>query len=189
MSVQRPGLLVVEVGAELADGERDGLAAAGFFVETFTTEERGDRDALRALTTTLGALRARPDVDGERVALLGLERGATLAFLQACQASGAAAVVMWGGELVRDSLDAERPFQPLEMALGLEAPLQAHVAADSPAGAPARLGVVREALSQFARPFDIVVHPGAGFDEAARAAALRDSLEFLRTTLELTGGS
>ena len=183
----RPGLLVLEEAGALEEEELARLAGLGLVVERHGLTETSDRPALREVSSALSELAGRVEVDEERVALLGIGRGATLAFLHACQSSGVAALALWGGELVRDALDAERPFQPLEMALGLEAPLLLHVGAQAPAGAPERLGHIRATLSQFARRFDIVAHEAAGasLDGEARAAALENTLEFLCEELEL----
>jgi dienelactone hydrolase len=187
VSSSRPGLLVVEAADALLDSEQVALESAGLVVARHQVNEPSDRPALRAISEALDALTARPDVDEERVAVLGLERGATLSFLRACQSGGVAALALWGGELVRDTLDAERPFQPLEMALGLEAPLLAHVGGLTPAGAEARLEHIRATLSQFARRFDIVAHARAGelLEGEARSAALQNTVEFLVEELEL----
>ena len=183
----RPGLLVVEEAEALRAEELGALERAGLSVARHQLSEASDRPALRAIAEALAELAARADVDEERVALLGIGRGATLAFLCACQSGGVAALALWGGELVRDTLDAERPFQPLEMALGLEAPLLVHVGGLTPAGAPARLEHIRTTLSQFARRFDIVGHEEAGdaLEGDARTAALENTLDFLIEELEL----
>ena len=181
MEESRPALLVVEAGDELREAELDALEARGRVVARLTITESADRPALRELAAALELLRAREGVDGQRIELLGLGRGATLSFLYACQTGGLLAVAMWGGELVRDALDAERPFQPLEMALGLEAPLLVHVGAQTPAGAPERVELIRSTFAQFARDVEFEVHAEGGepLEGAARARALASTLEFL----------
>ncbi len=186
--ISRPALLVIEEGDGLQADELGVLEGAGLCVARHRLIEGGDRPALRAITEALAALAVREDVDEDLVALLGIGRGATLAFLRACQSGGVAALALWGGELVRDTLDAERPFQPLEMALGLEAPLLVHVGGEVPAGAPERLEHIRATLSQFARRFDIVAHGDSGdvLSEEARTSALNETVEFLVEELEVS---
>jgi dienelactone hydrolase len=187
VSAKTPALLVVEAGDELQATELASFEAAGLVVARVKLAALGDRPAMAELGAALAELRERDDVDEESVAVLGIEHGATVALLHACMNSGLAGLVMWGGVFLRDKLDAERPFQPLEMALGLEAPLLAHLGADAAAGSTERVQLTREALSQFARGFDIVAHSdvGARFEGAPRAKVLQHSLDFLVELFEL----
>ncbi len=186
MNPLRPALLVVEDEQALTSDELASLSAVGLVVARARITATADRPALRELSSALSELVAREDVDAERVAALGLGRCATLALLFACQSSGLAALTMWGGELVRDKLDAEHPFQPLEMALSLEAQLSVHLDSGSAAGSSERIEVVHQAMSQFARSYDIVLHAGdpTQLDAAARGSALEHTLAFLTEVLD-----
>jgi dienelactone hydrolase len=128
-----------------------------------------DRRALPELERALDALRARPGVDPERVGVLGLGRGGTLAFLLGC-ARRVAAVVDVEGPLSYPMLSAERPIQPLELALNLEGAFLGVFAATGSVDAQQR-ALLRIRLASAARPFELVELPGEGgsfFDPRAR---------------------
>lgn len=121
-----------------------------------------DRDVLADLDGAVRWLARRDDVDADRIAVLGLGRGGTLAFLFACHSRELVAAVTFGASLTYPQLSAQRPMQPIEMALNLSCPWLAFFGeADDSVDADER-GQMDRVLSQFARDFDIVSLPGAG---------------------------
>lgn len=121
-----------------------------------------DRRAVADLEAAAATLAQRPDVDARRLAVVGFGPGGTLAFLLGCQSRRIGAVVDFYGPIVYDELSADRPVQPLEMALNLSAPLLA-IFGEADGSIP--LDHVRkmgEVLSQFAKPHEILTLPGAG---------------------------
>jgi len=121
-----------------------------------------DRDAVARLEAALDELARHPGVDGDRLAAVGFGTGATLAFLLGCKSSRVAAVVGFAGRIVYPELSAEKPVQPLELALNLGCPLLGSYGALDPVTPPEHVDRMRTVLSQFAREFDIVSYPGAG---------------------------
>ncbi len=109
--------------------------------------------------------------------IVGLDRGATLAFLTACQSSRFQAVVTFDGDVAYPGLDAARPVQPHEMALNLGAPLLAHFASGGDAAAPQdpvpedEIELLRSKLDAFAKPYEIAVYPGLTRGFASTPAA------------------
>jgi dienelactone hydrolase len=133
---------------------------------------RDDRVALRELDGELEDLAGRAGVDRERLAVLGFGRGGTLAFLLGCTRR-LAAVVDVDGPVLHPALSAERPIQPLELALNFEGAFLGLFAADGPVAEEER-ELLRARLAAAARPFElsvpsgkeIVVDPRApGYDE------------------------
>ena len=160
-------------GCARALGER--LAAEGFHVLVPDLDSRGDdelpdRRAIGDLDGALGALAARVDVDEEKLAVVGLGRGGTLAFLCGCASSRPSAVVQFAGRVLYDELSAEKPTQPVELALNLGAALLAFYGEADEEVDATQLGFLRAALEQGAKSFELVVYPGAGgrfFDSGA----------------------
>jgi dienelactone hydrolase len=115
-----------------------------------------DRSALRALDPVLESVARRSDVERERIGVVGLGRGGTLAFLLGCTRR-VAAVVDVDGPVLYPALSAERPIQPLELALNLEgAFLGVFTASADRAG---EIEELRRRLASAARPFELVVDP------------------------------
>ena len=123
-----------------------------------------DRRALGDLDGALSALGGRDDVDEDRVAVVGLGAGGTFAFLFGCHSGSPAAVVSVGGRVVYAELSAEKPIQPLEMALNLSAPFLGLYGAEDARAPGADVETLRRTLEQFAKPFEIVRLEGAGRD-------------------------
>jgi dienelactone hydrolase len=136
-----------------------------------------DRRVLADLEAALERLGREPDVDPERVALVGLGAGGTWAFLAACASSRAAAVVDVQGRLVHDRLDRETPLQPLELALNLGAPALIVLGADDPATPPDEVERARAVLTQFARDFELHALPGFGAGLAGRGGVAEATSE------------
>ncbi len=120
----------------------------------------GDRASSADLEGAAQALAALPEVEAERVAVLGAGRGGTLAFLFACHSSTPSAAIAIDAPLIYAELGPERPAQPLELALNLGCPLLAIFDSESsvPAAERERL---EQVLSQFARDYDTVTIPAA----------------------------
>lgn len=199
MSPDAPGpvagvLFVCEGPVEDARPWLSRLAAEGYAV--LAPELRApadDRRAVVELVAALGHLAARPEVCAERLAALGLGRGGTLAYLLACKSPLLAAVADLGGSLFHPALSAERPIQPLELALNLDAPFLGVFAGSDPAAPPEQIAALRRTLDQFARPAEIHVlaEAAAGFlaqppdaDGPARRA-WELARDFLRAQLAL----
>jgi len=190
----RAGVLVVHESAFLASAETLGLLRdEGFEVAAHALGEEAresDRAALAELDGALDRLRRRPGVDPERLAVLGIERGGTLAFLLGCTRR-LAAVVDVEGPVLHAELSAARPAQPLELALNLEGSFLGVFAADGAVGARER-ELLREQLVSAARPFEIIETSGReifvdprrrGYDGAQVMETWRRVLVFLRETL------
>jgi dienelactone hydrolase len=170
------GVLLLDEGAEGACGAERILAAAGFVVHMPTLSAAAladDRAALRELDVALGELARGKGVERERLGAVGLGRGGTLAFLLGCTRR-LAAVVDVEGPVLHPALSAERPIQPLELALNFEGAFLGLFGADGPVGAEER-ELLRARLAAAARPFELVVAPGkeivldprrSGYDEA-----------------------
>lgn len=190
----RPGLLLIGGGASGRAELAAELEGAGFMVRECAGAELElpDRAAVAALRRALQELAARPGADARRLAAVGLGRGGTLAFLLGCT-ERLAAVVDVGGALSYAQLSAERPAQPLELALNLEGACLVVLAGESAAAAPAEIELLRATLSSAGKSFDIVVYPGAGegffdrggpgFAEAKAADLWRRVVAFLHAAI------
>lgn len=149
-----------------------------------------DRAALAELELALRWLGARADVDARRVRVLGLGWSGALAFVCACTCTGVSGGIGLAAPLVLPRLSANKPFQPIELALSLsggwlaiDAELDAHNGAEQRA-----LRALR--LDQAAREHSSVLLPGAtprfldpaspGYDARVRPGLLEHILEFAR---------
>lgn len=181
--------------AELVSEQADELRSAGLAVARVCPEPNGDRQALAALERTASELTERAEVDAERLAVLGFGELGTLAFLFACHSTRVAAAGLVQAPLVYARLDAQRPSQPLELALNIGCPLFAAFGLGDEALDPAHVDRMEAVLSQFAKPFDIVRLPGArgrfydrthaGFGPTEASEFQQALTAFLRTSLEL----
>lgn len=173
-------LLCAEARAAITRAAEERLASAGFVVlapELSTGALCADRRALQEIDAALEMLVHNPDVDRERLGVLGFGRGGTLAFLLACTRR-LAAVVDVDGPVLYPALSAERPIQPLELALNLEGSFLGVFSGPSGPVGDEEIELLRERLSSAARPFDIVVGPRT-LDEELWPRVLA----FLRQTL------
>jgi dienelactone hydrolase len=187
------GVLLLCADGEVAGAAEDCLARAGFVVHAPTLSAAAlaaDRVALRELDGALEELAGRAGVERERLGAVGFGRGGTLAFLLGCTRR-LAAVVDVDGPVLYPALSAERPIQPLELALNLEGSFLGVFAAEGPFGAEER-ELLRASLAAAARPFEIVVTSGgsaivdpraAGYDEARAKELWAGLLAFLREHL------
>lgn len=121
-----------------------------------------DRRVLADLEAATARLAREPGVDPERVAALGLGSGGTFAFLLGCHSQRLAAVVDVDGPLRYGELSAERPVEPLELALNLQAPLLALFGGRDERVPPEDVRRLEEVLAQFAKPFELVLLPDRG---------------------------
>lgn len=147
----------------LVEGVRARLEGAGFVARAHALSaaaRESDRQALVELDPRLAELGRSPGVDPERLAVLGLGRGGTLAFLLACTRRLAAAVDL-GGPVLHPELSPARPTQPLELALNLEGAFLG-VFAEQGAVGPEERELLRARLGAAARPFELVVLAGRG---------------------------
>ena len=153
-----------------------------------------DRAAVLDLEAALGALAEREEIDARRLAVVGIGRGGTLAFLAACASRRVAAAVDAGGPLARAELTAEHPLQPLELVHNLTVPLLVLLGADDPSTPPQEVARVEAALAQAVKSFELERVAGAGsrfLDPCAEgyhpatARAVRERIaRFLRESLE-----
>jgi carboxymethylenebutenolidase len=109
-------------------------------------------------------------VDGARLAVIGLGRGGTLAYLAGCASRRVAAVVDAGGSLVRGELSAAHPHEPLELALNLGAPLLVLLGQDDPSTPAPQAARIEQALSRAMRSFELERVAGCGLRFLDRAA-------------------
>jgi len=152
-----------------------------------------DRAALRELELGLRALVERPDVDAERVAVLGLCLGGTLAFLAGCTSTLPAALVVVQAPLVYPELGPDRPVQPLELALNLARPLLGAFGGRDPHVPVADLERLRQTLAAGMKTHELAIEPAAphgfldegsaGFDGARADRAWERIVRFLRDAL------
>lgn len=154
-----------------------------------------DRRALADLEAGLRWMAGRDDVDADALAVAGFGAGGTLAFLLGCTSRHPAAVVDFWGPVIYSELSAERPAQPLELALNLSCPVLFHFGAGDLALPPDHVAALRTKLDQFAASFEIECWEGAGsgflwsgrpgYHEASALAAWARTLRFLRDQFEI----
>jgi len=176
--------------------EHAAVPGAGSASERSAQAERAlsDRRTLADLEACLGWLARHGDVDRERLAVVGVGFGGTLAFQLACTSRRVAAAVVLGGSLVHRELSRERPIQPLELALNLGCPLLGVFGAEDPAVPRAQIELLERALAQGMKDFEIELvanaaerfldRSSAGYHEPAARAAWQRCVEFLRAHLE-----
>ena len=121
-----------------------------------------DRRALADLDAGLLFLGARDDVRAEDLAVVGLSMGGTLAFLLGCTSTRLAGVVEFYGRPVLLELSANKPFQPIELALNLDRPVLAFFGEEDPEIPAEHVELLRRSLTAGAKDFEIVTYPGAG---------------------------
>lgn len=121
-----------------------------------------DRRVLGDLEAALAELARDPSVDARCLGAVGICMGGNYAFLLGCTSRKLHAVVDFYGRFIYPELSAEKPVQPLEMALNLSVPLLAMFGEEDPSITKADVDVMRAKLAQFAKDFTIVTFPGAG---------------------------
>jgi carboxymethylenebutenolidase len=152
-----------------------------------------DRRALGDLEGALAWLERREDVDGSRLAAVGLSMGGNHAFQLGCTSRRVRCVVDFYGRLEYAELSAAKPIQPLELALNLSVPMLAFFGAQDSTIPPEQVERFGRRLDQGAKHVEIVVYDGAGHgfldparptyrEEDARDAWNR-TLAFLREQL------
>jgi carboxymethylenebutenolidase len=152
-----------------------------------------DRRALADLDAAARVLGERPDVDARSIAAVGFCMGGTQAFMLGCTSTRVAAVVSISGRPLYAELSAEKPIQPLELALNLDRPLLAFFGGRDASIPAEHVELLRERLAAAAKDFEIVTYPEAGhgfmndrrgrYDAEAAADAWRRTLTFLRSAL------
>lgn len=124
------------------------------------SEERlADRPALAALETAVQGLAGHEDVLGDGVAVVGLGRAGTLAFLCGCTSRAVAAVVSCGGRALYPALSPTKPTQPLELLLNLDRPLLALCGSSDPLCPPEHRDLWRQKLEAGGKDHELVVYP------------------------------
>jgi carboxymethylenebutenolidase len=145
------------------------------------------------LEGALVALAGDPRVARTRLGAVGFCMGGNYAYMLGCTSRRLSAVVDFYGRFVYPELSANKPIQPLELALNLGVPLLAFFGEDDPSISREDVERFRGVLTQFARDFRIVTYPGVGhgfmndrrksYDERAANEAFRLSIDFLREHL------
>lgn len=154
-----------------------------------------DRRAVGDLEGAAARLAEEPGVDGDALGVLGFCMGGLYAYLLGCHSRRIGAVVDFYGRIVYPELSAEKPSQPLELALNLDAPLLAFFG-EADASIPGEhVELMERTLGQFAKPCEIVRVPGArhGFLNHLRdsflaveaEAAWNRTLDFLTENLPI----
>lgn len=151
---------LVCLDVELDSDQRRALIDRGVHVLELTDLGADDRSAISSAERFAKWLVR--EADSEVCAVMGYEHSGTRAFLLGCTTNVADGIVVLDGPLALKELSRERPFQPLEMALGLECPLLAIYGQESESVSEQDRATYADVLSQFARSFDIVVRPGDG---------------------------
>jgi carboxymethylenebutenolidase len=152
-----------------------------------------DRRVLADLEGALVHLANDPSVDAKRLGAVGFCMGGNYAYLLGCKSMRVRAVVDFYGRFVYRELTANKPVQPLEMALNLSCPLLAIFGGQDPSISRADVEKLRTTLDQFGKELTIVTFPGAGhgflndrrksYDADAAAKAWKLAIDFLREHL------
>jgi len=152
-----------------------------------------DRRVLGDLEGALVHLANDPEVDAKRLGAIGFCMGGNYAYLLGCKSTRVRCVVDFYGRFIYRELTAEKPIQPLEMALNLSCPLLAIFGEEDPSISRDDVEKLRKTLEQFSKEFTIVTFPGAGhgflndrrksYDAAAAEKAWKLAIEFLREHL------
>jgi carboxymethylenebutenolidase len=152
-----------------------------------------DRRVLGDLEGALVHLAHDPEVDAQRLGAVGFCMGGNYAYLLGCKSMRLRAVVDFYGRFIYRELTANKPMQPLEMALNLSCPLLAIFGEEDPSISRADIEKFRGVLSQFSKEFAIVTFPGAGHGflndrrkshhPEAAAKAWKLAVDFLREHL------
>jgi carboxymethylenebutenolidase len=152
-----------------------------------------DRRVLGDLEGALVHLANDPEVDAKRLGAIGFCMGGNYAYLLGCKSTRARCVVDFYGRFIYRELTAEKPIQPLEMALNLSCPLLALFGEEDPSISRDDVEKLRRTLEQFSKEFTIVTFPGAGhgflndrrksYDATVAEKAWKLAIEFLREHL------
>jgi carboxymethylenebutenolidase len=152
-----------------------------------------DRRVLGDLEGALVHLANDPEVDAKRLGAIGFCMGGNYAYLLGCKSTRARCVVDFYGRFIYRELTAEKPIQPLEMALNLSCPLLAIFGEEDPSISRDDVEKFRRTLEQFSKEFTIVTFPGAGhgflndrrksYDATVAEKAWKLAIEFLREHL------
>ena len=151
---------IVAAGTNWSSELLSTLAESG--IHLLELNELGDDDRAALAAWEAAARWVERELDVDHTCALGHEHQGTRAFLLGCTSNVLAGTIVVDGALVLEELDRDRPFQPLEMALGLECPLLAFYGQENEAITAADHEGYAAVLSQFSRSFDIVARPGDG---------------------------
>jgi carboxymethylenebutenolidase len=119
-----------------------------------------DRQVVDDVRDAVDVLRARPEVDGDRIGVLGFCIGGTLAILSACDVEGLACAVAFYGILRYDERTDNKPESPLEASSRLGCPLLGHFGEADHLVPVADVHAMRERLN--GKPAELYTYPGAG---------------------------
>lgn len=148
-----------------------------------------DRRVLGDLDAALALLVERTGLADDKLGALGFCMGGNYAYLFGCHSDRVHAVVDFYGRIVYPELSANKPMQPLEMALNLTAPLLALFAGQDPSIPAEDVAALERQLGQFMKRAEVHVFAGAqhgffnetrpGYDAQAAERAWQLVLEFL----------
>jgi carboxymethylenebutenolidase len=149
-----------------------------------------DRRVLGDLEGALEHLASDPGVDGKRLAAAGFCMGGNYAYLLGCSSRRVSAVVDFYGRFIYRELSANKPVQPLELALNLSCPMLAIFGEKDPSITMEDVERLRKVMDQFARDVTIVTVPNVGhgfmndrrrsYDRAAAEQTWALAIDFLR---------
>ena len=137
--------------------------APAWELETIRAAAAGlpDRRALADLDAAAAHLGTQPGVDPRSIAAVGFCMGANLAFQLGCTSMRLAAIVDFYGRPLYAELSAEKPIQPLELALNLDRPLLAFFGEKDASIPPEEVALLRDKLAAGHKNFEIVTYPEA----------------------------
>ncbi|HEV8113726.1 MAG TPA: dienelactone hydrolase family protein [Planctomycetota bacterium] len=121
-----------------------------------------DRRVLGDLEGALEQLASEQGVDKKRLAAVGFCMGGNYAYLLGCASRRVSAVVDFYGRFIYRELSANKPVQPLELALNLSCPMLALFGENDPSITAEDIEKFRKVMDQFARDVTIVTFPGVG---------------------------
>jgi carboxymethylenebutenolidase len=149
-----------------------------------------DRRVLGDLEGALERLGTEQGVDTRRLAAVGFCMGGNYAYLLGCASRRVSAVVDFYGRFIYRELSANKPVQPLELALNLSCPMLALFGENDPSITAEDIEKFRRVMDQFARDVTIVTFPGVGhgfmndrrrsYDRGTAERAWHLAVDFLR---------
>lgn len=152
-----------------------------------------DRRAVGDLDGAAARLGQEPGLRADSLGVLGFCMGGLYAYLLGCHSRRIGAVVDFYGRIVYSELSRDKPVQPLELALNLDAPLLGFFGEADTSIPNEHVALMERTLGQFAKRCEIVRVPGAAhgffnhlrdsFLAAEAEAAWVQTLDFLNESL------
>jgi carboxymethylenebutenolidase len=143
---------------------REGPGTLGLFEETELAFARlgrlRDDQILEDLHATAGFLQARPDVNGERIGIVGFCVGGRIAYLAAANIQElTAAVDFYGGRCFDSFGDGPTPF---DQTASIRVPLLGLFGDDDQNPTPADVARIAAELTRHGKTYEFHAYPGAG---------------------------